>query len=241
MFASDQDGNWEIYLRTRSGEVRLTHDPAQDRDPVLSGNGERIAFSSDRGGNRDIYVMARDGSRLVRLTDAPGDDFSPAWCAGDTQIVFVSRRDGYSDLYAMRADGARQRVLPRTPAAEYEPTWAPGVLARNCAPTALVVASSVGPTQVRFSLVGTWDREEGRRLSGALSFGDGTDTTFARIPARIEHAYRREGTFEASLKVVDSAHQAAFVYLELTLRTDLRVRYRDLTFEKRYQPAPLDR
>ena len=40
----------------------------------------RIAFSSDRDGDWEFYVMNADGSGVTRLTDAPGDDVGPAWC-----------------------------------------------------------------------------------------------------------------------------------------------------------------
>ena len=40
----------------------------------------RIAFTSNRDGNYEIYVMnAVDGSNQTRLTNAPSDDPSPAW------------------------------------------------------------------------------------------------------------------------------------------------------------------
>ncbi len=39
----------------------------------------RIAFTSDRDGNGDIYAMNADGSGLTRLTSSPGDDSDPAW------------------------------------------------------------------------------------------------------------------------------------------------------------------
>ncbi len=39
----------------------------------------RIAFTSDRDGNGEIYAMDADGSSLTRLTNSPGDDRDPAW------------------------------------------------------------------------------------------------------------------------------------------------------------------
>ena len=45
-----------------SGATRLTSDPAVDFDPAWSPDGRRIAFVSDRDGNREIYVMVVPGS-----------------------------------------------------------------------------------------------------------------------------------------------------------------------------------
>lgn len=241
VFESKREGNYEIYLKTKSGETRLTDNPGQDRQPALSGDGKRIAFCSDRTGNMEIFVMARDGGHAVRLTDAPGEDFSPAWSAGDSQIVFVSSRAGFNDLYAMRADGRNQRPLSRGESLEYEPTWSPEMLGRNYPPRAWLVANAVSPTLVQFSLAGTWDREEGRHLGGTVDFGDGTDTAFTRVPRDLHHLYPREGTFDVVLQVQDSESLGASVFLELTLRTDFRVRDQDLEYEKGYQPKPLDR
>ena len=39
----------------------------------------RIAFSSDRNGNWDIYVMDTDGKNPRNLTNHPDDDTAPTW------------------------------------------------------------------------------------------------------------------------------------------------------------------
>ena len=62
-----------------SGITRLTDNPEGDWSPSWSPDGRRIAFTSDRNGNRDIYVINADGSGLTRLTDHPGPDYSPSW------------------------------------------------------------------------------------------------------------------------------------------------------------------
>jgi len=39
----------------------------------------KIAFISNRDGNREIYVMNTDGSEQKRLTDNPASDNNPCW------------------------------------------------------------------------------------------------------------------------------------------------------------------
>ena len=39
----------------------------------------RIAFSSDREGNWEIYVMDADGGNQQNFTNHPDGDWSPAW------------------------------------------------------------------------------------------------------------------------------------------------------------------
>jgi dipeptidyl aminopeptidase/acylaminoacyl peptidase len=78
VFASNCDGNWEIYVMDADGENqrRLTHHPATDWSPAWSPDGQSIAFESYRGGSGEIYVMDADGKAQCNLTNNPAYDFS---------------------------------------------------------------------------------------------------------------------------------------------------------------------
>jgi dipeptidyl aminopeptidase/acylaminoacyl peptidase len=58
---------------------RLTDSPGLDEGPVWSPDGTKIAFSSARDGQQEIYVMNADGSDQRRLTNNPARDESPDW------------------------------------------------------------------------------------------------------------------------------------------------------------------
>jgi TolB protein len=58
---------------------RLTRNLADDISPAWSPDGRRIAFTSNRAGNYDIYAMNADGRGLQRLTNTRADDVDPAW------------------------------------------------------------------------------------------------------------------------------------------------------------------
>ena len=62
-----------------SGLQNLTNNPGEDRGPVWSPDGTKIALVSARDGNSEIYVMNADGSGLQNLTNNPGYDDGPAW------------------------------------------------------------------------------------------------------------------------------------------------------------------
>ena len=85
----------------------------------------KIAFSSNRDGNWEIYLMNPDGSQQERLTRNNALDHSPVWSPTGEQILFTSDRDGIKDLYVMDADGSRVRRVFRKSAVRIEPTWSP--------------------------------------------------------------------------------------------------------------------
>src|SRR5262245_25368347 len=80
-FASERDGNWEIYVMNTdgTGQTRLTNDVAVDSDPAFSPDGTKIAFSSDRDGDGEIYLINADGTGLTRLTNNTTGDVQPSF------------------------------------------------------------------------------------------------------------------------------------------------------------------
>ena len=92
---------------------QLTDDPAGDYDPVFSPDGTRIAFSSERAGNFDVWVMNADGSDPVNLTNHPAADEYPSWRAEGAGIAFSSDRVGRL-IWIMGADGSDQTLFTAT-------------------------------------------------------------------------------------------------------------------------------
>ena len=76
-------------LRTDGSELRdLTNDDYRHFWPRWSPDGQRIAFSSRRTGNYELWVINRDGSGLQQLTQANGAHYSP-W-SGDGKMIAYS-------------------------------------------------------------------------------------------------------------------------------------------------------
>ena len=85
-FASDRDGNFEIYVMdTEGGKLRnLTNHGAHDTSPCWSPSGKRIAFASSRHEEieirtADIYVMGANGENPRRLTIDARQNGNPDW------------------------------------------------------------------------------------------------------------------------------------------------------------------
>lgn len=51
------------------GQRNLSSNPAWDYQPTWSPDGSRIAFTSGRDGNWEIYEMNADGTHQTRLAD----------------------------------------------------------------------------------------------------------------------------------------------------------------------------
>ena len=83
----------------------------------------RIAFTSDRDGNAEVYVTDARGKKQVNITKNPANDYAPAWSPDGSQIAFVSdrARDGIDRIYLMNTDGTNQRLLVEGK----DPSWFP--------------------------------------------------------------------------------------------------------------------
>src|SRR5262249_16479183 len=111
--------------RAKSTLVRLTNNNAMDRGPVWSPDGSKIAFSSNRDGKDEIYVMDADGSNVNRLTNNLVDDDNPEGSPEGRKILFDSERDGNKEVYVMDADGGNQTRLTRNNAVDSATSWSP--------------------------------------------------------------------------------------------------------------------
>lgn len=79
VFARDDD----LYVMNADGsEVGLLYSCGPSctaMQPVWSPDGTEVAFAVETDGQRDLFVMAADGSDVRRLTDTPVDESSPTW------------------------------------------------------------------------------------------------------------------------------------------------------------------
>jgi Tol biopolymer transport system component len=93
--------------------------------PAWSPDGTRIAFSSNRDGNRDIYVVKVNGSDLRRLTHHEATDEYPAWSPDGERIAFGSLRSGDFEVFVMESDGMGLQQVTAHPAVDFRPAWSP--------------------------------------------------------------------------------------------------------------------
>ena len=110
IFASDRDGNKEIYVMDADGsnQTQISNHTKNDSEPSWSPDGSKIALQSERDGKKEIYVMDADGSNATRLTNNSTREYYPSWSPDGSKIAFVSDRDGGTDaskeIYVMDTD-----------------------------------------------------------------------------------------------------------------------------------------
>ena len=81
--------------------------------PTLHANG-KIAFTSDRDGNQEIYMMNPDGTNQTRLTNNSIVDDHAMWSPDGQKLAFVSQRAaGGFAIFQMNMDGTnRVEITP---------------------------------------------------------------------------------------------------------------------------------
>lgn len=101
--------------RDGSGARRLTSHVARDIMPRFSPDGRQVAFTSDRMGNNDVFVVAADGGEPVQLTFHTGSDVVQYWTPDGRGIVFTTSRSVFpfgSPLYVVPRDGGIPVPMP---------------------------------------------------------------------------------------------------------------------------------
>ena len=95
-------------------------------DAAFPGQNGKIAFTSIRDGNTEVYKMNADGTNPKNLTNNTAYDSAPAWSPDGSKIAFTSDRDGNDEVYKMNADGTNPKNMTANPAFfDVGPDWQP--------------------------------------------------------------------------------------------------------------------
>ncbi len=118
----------EVPPRGRPGAalpaVRFASSSRVDRGPQIAPDGKRVAFSSSRSGNLEIWVAEADGSNTLQLTSFNGPAaMAPRWSPNGKEIVFYANVDGNEDLYIVGATGGKPRRLTQGAGNNSFPSW----------------------------------------------------------------------------------------------------------------------
>jgi TolB protein len=128
-FASLSHGGWAI--RMYSLELgRVVSFPAgtaggSNQSPAWSGDGSKVAFSSSRSGDSEIWVADASGNNAHSITSFRGPNVAPTWNPRtNSQIAWAGGRTGEPQIYTMDQDGANVQRLTDSGYA-VSPSWSP--------------------------------------------------------------------------------------------------------------------
>jgi tricorn protease len=99
----------DIWTADENGQAvqRVTVNRARDVYGRFSPDGKWIAFSSERNGNLDVFVIPSEGGAALQLTSHSSDDVVLGWAPDSRAIVFSSNRgeDFMPQLYLVSTEG----------------------------------------------------------------------------------------------------------------------------------------
>ena len=90
LWITDPMGGW-------ARQLLMTNSLCQQ--PAWSPSGGQIAFSSDKSGNYDIWVLSLEDWRVQQITTDESLDVSPAWSPDGSKLAFVSTRSGRMEIW----------------------------------------------------------------------------------------------------------------------------------------------
>ncbi|HEX7329957.1 MAG TPA: hypothetical protein VF290_00570 [Pyrinomonadaceae bacterium] len=77
---------------------QLLFGSANNSRPNWSPDGKEIAFSSDRSGNLDLWIVRPGSQEILQLTNTPAVETSPVWSPDGQEIAYVSLESGQMRL-----------------------------------------------------------------------------------------------------------------------------------------------
>ena len=117
---SDQD-IWQI--QPGKPPQSFASSTRDEYNPQYSPDGKRVAFSSNRSGQMEIWVCDQDGGNLVQLTHFETHSGSPRWSPDGGSIAFDRHLKGSWYICVMASDGGAVRRLTSGEGDEIDPSW----------------------------------------------------------------------------------------------------------------------
>jgi len=131
-FHTGSQDSYEVYVMEADGDKRInlskhqTVDVGEDWAP----DGKRLAFTSNRNGHNQIFIVNHDGSGLTPLTGEEEAN-APRWSPDGHRIAYQavplgSDADVYPDIYMINADGSdKVNLTDMSTGADMSPAWSP--------------------------------------------------------------------------------------------------------------------
>ena len=111
----DLYGNYGIYeLNVATRQVReVLNTWGNDEQPTWAPDGERLIFTSDWNGSRDVYLADPVDSLFVQLTEVQGGIYSLSWSRENDRVAFTGFNEGGWDIFIAKEPLSLDAVVNR--------------------------------------------------------------------------------------------------------------------------------
>lgn len=115
-----------------SGEIfknltQITFSTSNDFSPIISKDGKKLIFVSDRDGDNNIYLKNNILSKaVVKKTSHKASDINPCFSPDGSKFCFASDRNGNYDIFIMNVErGFAKTQITSSNNPELLPNWSP--------------------------------------------------------------------------------------------------------------------
>lgn len=195
VFAANLKGNWELFVMNGNGTglTQLTETPLDERQPALSPDGKRVAYSTSDG---TLLVMSLETKTSEALRLPAGRYGYPAWLSDGSGLVYTSYKfmPGSEDadffVYTF-GDGRERPFLTQTGPQDY-PALAPDGSALAYVTSQATVVPGFGSTVTQQLWLASL--REGRPRQLAVGSSDETRPAWSPDGQRLAFSSAREGS-----------------------------------------------
>jgi uncharacterized protein YjdB len=118
-------GIYQMRVAGPSAMLPVLVDSATNIQAAIAPDRTRLAFSSNRSGSFDLYVMDTDGQRLRRLTSSAGGEGEPAWTPDGGRVVYTATSGTATQVWIVTTDGGENRQLTTASGGNHSPSVSP--------------------------------------------------------------------------------------------------------------------
>lgn len=121
-YGDDTSKPCDIWIMNADGSNKrqITTDLSQENDPLISPDGSKIAYDSNR---EEIWIMDSDGTNKKRLSTGVVRVGKASWSPDGTKLAFT---DGVPcQIFVINADGTRKTQLTTGAYYNVQPIWSP--------------------------------------------------------------------------------------------------------------------
>lgn len=125
LLSSNRSGNYGIHQMRAPGPIAfhpVLVDSTSNIQAAWSPDRTRVAFSSNRSGSFDIYLVDADGQNLRRLTSNSWNEGEPTWTPDGGRIVYTVTSGTTTQIAIMPVDSGDTRQLTTASGGNHSPS-----------------------------------------------------------------------------------------------------------------------